>query len=93
VILCRPPLDPSAGVCLVKQKVESSISPRSIFHATYLTGLAIKGTWVNLGRQKEKEMISIKWIASDGSELVPTTDSKTTLLYLSKLFQSMDDMS
>jgi hypothetical protein len=26
------------------------------FHPTYLTGRAIKGTWSNLGRQKEKEM-------------------------------------
>jgi hypothetical protein len=37
---------------------------------------AIKDTWGNLGRQKEKEMMIRKWISSDGSELVPTTDVK-----------------
>jgi hypothetical protein len=71
-ILCRPPLDPSAGVCFVKRKVE-------IFHPTYLTGRATKGTCGNLGRQKEKEMIIHKWISSDGSELVPTTDVKINI--------------
>jgi hypothetical protein len=34
------------------------------------------------GGKKEKEMISIKWNAADGSELVPTTDIKMTLIYL-----------
>jgi hypothetical protein len=49
-----------------------------------LTGRAIKGTWGNLGRQKEKEMIIHKWILDDGSELVPTTDGtiNLTLPYL-----------
>jgi hypothetical protein len=78
-ILCRPPLDQSAGVCFVKRKVESSIPPGSNFHPTYLTGRATKGTWGNLGRQKEKEMIFHKWISSDGSEMVPTTDVKINL--------------
>jgi hypothetical protein len=44
-----------------------------------LTGRATKGTWGNLGRQKEKEMIIHKWISSDGSELVPTTDVEINL--------------
>jgi hypothetical protein len=39
-----------------------------------MTGRAIKVTWGILGRQNEKEMVSVKWIASDGPELVPTTD-------------------
>jgi hypothetical protein len=47
--------------------------------STYLTGRATKGTWGNLGRQKEKEMKIHKWISSDGSELVPTTDVKVNL--------------
>jgi hypothetical protein len=51
-ILCRPPLDPSAGVCFVKQKVDSSIPPGPTFHPTYLTGRAIKGTWG--GKRKKK---------------------------------------
>jgi hypothetical protein len=42
-------------------------------------GSAIKGTWGNLGRKKEKEVIFHKWISSDGSELVPTTDVKFNL--------------
>jgi hypothetical protein len=46
------------------RKVERSFPPGSNY-SPYLTGRAIKGTWVNLGRQKEKVMISIKWIASD----------------------------
>jgi hypothetical protein len=47
-----PPLDPSAGACLVEQKVESSIPPQD-FHPTYLTGRAIKGTWDDLGEAKK----------------------------------------
>jgi hypothetical protein len=43
-ILYQLPLDPSAGVCLVELKVESSIPPGSNFHHFYLTGLGIKGT-------------------------------------------------
>jgi hypothetical protein len=79
-ILCRPPLDSSAGVCYVKRKVERvrSLQGRT-FHPTYLTGRAIKDTWGNLGRQKEKEIILHKWISSDGSELVPATDVKLDL--------------
>jgi hypothetical protein len=42
-------------------------------------GRATKGTWGNLGRQKEKEMIIHKWISSDGSELLPTTDVQINL--------------
>jgi hypothetical protein len=34
--------------------------------APYLTGRAFKGTWGNLWRQKEREMNSYEWIASDG---------------------------
>jgi hypothetical protein len=52
------------------------------FHPTYLTGRAIEGTGDNLGRQKQKEMISTKWIASDGSELIPAIDVDLTLLNL-----------
>jgi hypothetical protein len=52
---------PRSGVCLVRRKVESSIPQRvKLFHPTYMEGRAIKGTWGNLGRQKGKEMISIK---------------------------------
>jgi hypothetical protein len=67
-------------VCFVKRKVESSIPLGRTFHPTYLTGRATEGTWGNLGRQKEKEMIIHKWISSDGSELVPTTDIKINLI-------------
>jgi hypothetical protein len=77
-ILCRPPLDPSAGVCFFKRKVESSIPLGSSF-SPYFTGRATKGTWGNLGRQKEKEMIIHKWISTNGSELVPTSDVKINL--------------
>jgi hypothetical protein len=77
-ILCRPPLDPSAGACFVKRKVESSTPLGSNF-TPYLTGRATKGTWGNLGRQKEKEMLIHKWISSDGSELVSTTDVQINL--------------
>jgi hypothetical protein len=48
---------PSAGVCLVKRMVESLIPSGSNF-SPYLTARANNGTWGNLGRQKEKEMIS-----------------------------------
>jgi hypothetical protein len=48
--LCQPPLDPSAGVCLLQRKVESSITPGSKF-SPYLTGRATCG---NLGRQERK---------------------------------------
>jgi hypothetical protein len=37
-ILCRPPLDPSAGVCFVKRKVESSIPVGSNFSPYLLDG-------------------------------------------------------
>jgi hypothetical protein len=37
-ILCRPPLDPSAGVCYVKRKVERSIPPGSNFSPYLLDG-------------------------------------------------------
>jgi hypothetical protein len=36
--LCRPPLDPSAGVCFVKRKVESSNSLGSNFSPYLLDG-------------------------------------------------------
>jgi hypothetical protein len=68
-------------VCLVKPKVESSIPAGSNF-SPYSAERAIKGTWGNLGRQKEKEMISIIWIASDGPELVPTTEFNIILTNL-----------
>jgi hypothetical protein len=47
-------------------------------------GRATKGTWDNLGRQTEKEMIIHNWISSDGSELVPTTEVKNKP-YLTKV--------
>jgi hypothetical protein len=59
----------------------SSMPTGSNIHPAYLTGRAEKGTWGNLGRQKE--MISIKSIVYDGSKLVPTIDVKLTLPYLS----------
>jgi hypothetical protein len=40
-------------------------------------GRAGKGTWGDLGRQKE-ELIDIEWIASNGSESVPTAENTFT---------------
>jgi hypothetical protein len=57
-----------------------------------LTGRAFKDTWGDLGRQKEKELKSIKWIASDESELVPTTDVELLLerpIYLFSFIQNI----
>jgi hypothetical protein len=56
--LCRPPLDPSAGVCLVKRKVKSWIPPWSNY-SPCLKGRATKGTGGNFGRQKKVEMRSV----------------------------------
>jgi hypothetical protein len=75
-IICRPPLDSSAGVWLVKRSRERSLCSQN-FHPPYLTGRAVKGTWGNLkgggGGKSKKEMTSIKGIASDESEMVPNT--------------------
>jgi hypothetical protein len=67
-----------------RQVKGQKFDPSRVDYLPYLTGRASKGTWGNLGRQKEKEMTIHKWISSDGSELVPTTDFKTylTLPYL-----------
>jgi hypothetical protein len=55
-VLHRPPLDQSAGVRLVKRKVESSIQQGRI--VTLLDGACSKG-WLGYGRHKEDEIISI----------------------------------
>jgi hypothetical protein len=50
----------------------------------------MKGTWSNLGRRKEDiRNDNHKWIASDGSELLPTTDGlkKPYLAYLTPQHQ------
>jgi hypothetical protein len=79
---CWPPLDPSAGLRLVKRNVESLIPPGSNFSPDF-TGRAMKGIWSNLGRQEEKIYdYHRRLIASDGSDLVPTTDVIFTLPHL-----------
>jgi hypothetical protein len=77
VIACRPPLDRSAGVCLVKRKVESSMPTGSNFSPYLLAGRNVKGTWGYPRRQKKKgNDIHENRVASDDSEWVPTIDVK-----------------
>jgi hypothetical protein len=63
-----------------------------IFHPTYLTGRANKGNKGNRGRyKKQKHKSYLRRTASDGSELVPTTDVNNTLtLCPSKYTQSLE---
>jgi hypothetical protein len=57
-------------------------SHHGLFTLSYLTGRAIKDTWSNLGEAEGKKIPDIhKWIAFDGSELVPTTDVENILTY------------
>jgi hypothetical protein len=58
-----------------------------IFTLLNLTGRTIKGTWGDLGRQKEIRNDIHEWIASDGSELVPTTDGKKRPTCCAQLFR------
>jgi len=68
-------------VCLVKRKVKSS-TPGANFSPYLSDGACYEGYLGHPGEAKgKKEMISIIWIASDGLELVPTTDVKIILPY------------
>jgi hypothetical protein len=51
-------------VCLVKQKVEGSISSETNLHPVYLKGRGINGYLGGLGREKEKKMVFINCVAS-----------------------------
>jgi hypothetical protein len=80
------PLDPSAGVCLVKQKVEGSISPETNFHPVYLKGRGInQGYLGGLGREKEKEMVFINCVASLHKEKMKDKPEKENIFSLSNL--------
>jgi len=68
---------PKRWVCHVKQKVKSSISPRGELLPYLLDGACYEGYLGQPGEaKKKKEVISVIWNASDGSDLVPTSDVK-----------------
>jgi hypothetical protein len=69
------------GCVSSSERARARSHQRRRFHPAYLTGRAVKRTWGNLRRQKGKEMTSKK-IASDVSELVPTTTDVNITLNL-----------
>jgi hypothetical protein len=52
-----------------------------------MTGRAVKGTWGNLGRQKEKEMLTINGLRLMDQNWSQPLTIKTTLPYLHHLLE------